>query len=88
MENNRAINPCICTLSIVTIGKVLMRSKIGLKFIVSFVVWLIKMAENDIARLLQNAEFEEILPEERNVHGINVDKQTNTDKMYIALVQI
>jgi hypothetical protein len=22
------------------------------------------------------------------VHGINVDKQTNTDKMYIALVQI
>ena len=45
MENNRAINPCICTLSIVTIGKVLMRSEIGLKFIVSFVVWLIKMAE-------------------------------------------
>jgi hypothetical protein len=30
------------------------------------------MAEDDIARLLQNAEFEEILPEERNVHGINV----------------
>ena len=32
------------------------------------------MAEDDIARLLQNAEFEEILPEERNVDGINVDK--------------
>ena len=88
MENNRAIYPCICTLSIVIFGKVLMRSEIGLKFIVSFVVWLIKMAEKDIARLLQNAEFEEILPEERNVDGINVDKQTNTDKMYIALVQI
>jgi hypothetical protein len=35
------------------------------------------MAEDDIARLLQNAEFEEILPEERNVDGINVDKQQN-----------
>ena len=32
------------------------------------------MAEDDIARLLQKAEFEEILPEERNVDGINVDK--------------
>jgi hypothetical protein len=41
------------------------------------------MEEDDIARLLQNAEFEEILPEERNVHGINVDKQTNTNKMYM-----
>jgi hypothetical protein len=30
------------------------------------------MAEDDIARLLQNAEFEEILPEERNA-----DKQQN-----------
>ena len=45
------------------------------------------MAENDIARLLQNAEFEEILQEERNADGINVD-DINTDKMYIALVQI
>jgi sugar lactone lactonase YvrE len=35
------------------------------------------MAEDDIARLLQNAEFEEILPEERNADGINVDKQQN-----------
>ena len=32
------------------------------------------MAEDDIARLLQKAEFEEILPEQRNVDGINVDK--------------
>jgi hypothetical protein len=40
-----------------------------------------------IARLLQNAEFEEILLEERNADGINVDKK-NTDKIYIALVQI
>jgi len=39
MENNRAIYPCICTLSIVIFGKVLMRSEIGLKFIASFVVW-------------------------------------------------
>jgi hypothetical protein len=60
-----------------------MRSEIGLKFIVSFFAWLKKMAENDIARLLQNAEFEEILPEERNVHGINVDKQTN---MYYYII--
>ena len=28
-----------------------------------------------IARLLQNADFEVILPEERNADGINVDKQ-------------
>jgi hypothetical protein len=34
-----------------------------------------KNGGNDIARLLQNAEFEEILPEERNVDGINVDKK-------------
>jgi hypothetical protein len=40
-----------------------------------FVVWEIQMAEDDIARVLQNAEFEEILPESRNVDGINVDKQ-------------
>jgi hypothetical protein len=33
------------------------------------------MAEDDIASLLQNAKFEEILPEERNADGINVDKQ-------------
>ena len=33
------------------------------------------MAEDDIARLLQNADFEVILPEERNADGINVDKQ-------------
>ena len=52
-----------------------MRSEIDLKCIVSFVAWKIKMAEDDIARLLQNAEFEEILPEERNVDGINVDKK-------------
>jgi hypothetical protein len=39
MENNRAIYHCICTLSIVIFGKVLMRSEIGLKFIASFVVW-------------------------------------------------
>jgi hypothetical protein len=75
MENNRAIYPCICTLSIVIFGKVLMCFEIGLKFIASFVVWQIKMAEDDIARLLQSAEFEEILPEERNADGINVDKQ-------------
>ena len=46
------------------------------------------MTEDDIARLLQNAEFEEILPEERNADSIYVDKQKYTDKMYIALVQI
>jgi hypothetical protein len=39
----------------------------------------IKMAEDDIARLLQNAEFENILPEERNVGGINMDKQQVKD---------
>jgi len=33
------------------------------------------MAEDDIARLLQSAEFEEILPEECNADSINVDKQ-------------
>ena len=32
------------------------------------------MAEDDIARLLQNAEFEEILPEESNADDINMDK--------------
>jgi hypothetical protein len=61
--------------SIAIFGKVLMHSEIGLKFIASFVVWEIKMAENDIARVLQNAEFEEILPESRKEEGINVDKQ-------------
>jgi hypothetical protein len=45
------------------------------------------MVEDDITRLLQNAEYEEILPEERNAHGLNVDIK-NTGKMYIALVQI
>ena len=45
------------------------------------------MTEDDIARLLQNVEFEEILPEERNADGINGDKKNN-DKTYIALVQI
>ena len=35
------------------------------------------MTEEDIVRLLQTAEFEEILPEERNANGINVDKQQN-----------
>jgi hypothetical protein len=45
------------------------------------------MAEDNITRLLQNAELEEILPEDHNADGINVDKK-NTDKMYIALVQI
>jgi hypothetical protein len=39
-----------------------------------FVVWEIKMAEDDIARVLQNAEFEEILSESRNADGINVDR--------------
>jgi hypothetical protein len=33
------------------------------------------MTEDDIARLLQNVEFEEILPEERNADDINMDKQ-------------
>jgi len=33
------------------------------------------MVEDDIARPLQNAEFEEMLPKERNADGINVDKQ-------------
>ena len=33
------------------------------------------MAEDGIARLLQNAEFEEILPEESNADDINMDKQ-------------
>ena len=33
------------------------------------------MVEDDITRLLQNAEYEEILPEERNADGINVDKK-------------
>ena len=47
------------------------------------------MAEDDIGRLLQNADFEEFLPGECNADGINVDKQQiTTDKMYIALVQI
>jgi hypothetical protein len=46
------------------------------------------MTEDDVARLLQNAEFEEILLEECNSDSINVDKQKNTDKMYIALVLI
>jgi hypothetical protein len=35
----------------------------------------LKMAEDDIARLLQNVDFDEILPDERNADGINVDKQ-------------
>jgi len=39
------------------------------------------MVEDDIARLLQNADFEVILPEERNADGINVDKQ-HTQKIY------
>ena len=39
MENNRAIYRCICTLSIVIFGTVLMPSEIGLKFIASFDVW-------------------------------------------------
>ena len=52
MENDHAIYPCISTLSIVIFGKVLMRSKIGLKFIASFVIWKIKMAEEDFVRLL------------------------------------
>jgi hypothetical protein len=57
-----------------------MPSEIGLKFIASFDVWWIKIvAEDDIARLLQNAESENILPEERNVGGINVDKQQVKD---------
>jgi hypothetical protein len=38
-----------------------------------------KNEEDDIARLLQNAEFEEMLPEERNADGINVYKQQNKD---------
>ena len=33
------------------------------------------MAEDDIARLLQNAEFEEILPEESNAADINMDNK-------------
>jgi hypothetical protein len=37
------------------------------------------MTEDDIARLLQNAEFENILPGERNVGGINMDKQQVKD---------
>ena len=37
MENNRAIYPCICTLSVVIFGKLLMCSEICLKFIASFV---------------------------------------------------
>ena len=37
------------------------------------------MAENDIARLLQNAEFEEIQPEVRNTDVINVDKHQVKD---------
>ena len=86
MENNRVIYPCICKLSIIIFGKVLQCVP---KFVASFVVWEIKMAENDIAKLLQNAEFEEILLEEPNADGINVD-DINTDKMknYFALVQI
>lgn len=35
--------------------------------------------ENDIVRLLQNAEFEEILAEKHNADGINVDKQQVKD---------
>ena len=67
LENNRAIFPCICTLCIVIFEKVLCVPKLVLKLHhLSF--------EDDIARLLQNAEFEEILPEGRNADGINVDK--------------
>jgi hypothetical protein len=33
------------------------------------------MAGDDIAMLLQNAEYKEILPEERNADGINFEKQ-------------
>ena len=39
------------------------------------------MAEDDITRLLQNAEFEEILPEERNADITNFDKQTSLCNM-------
>ena len=39
------------------------------------------MVEDDITRLLQNAEYEEILPEERNADIINLDKQTNLCNM-------
>ena len=37
------------------------------------------MEEDDIARLLQNAGFEEILPEERNADGTSVSKQQIKD---------
>jgi hypothetical protein len=38
-----------------------------------------KNEEDDIARLLQNADFEEMLPKERNADGINVHKQQIKD---------
>ena len=33
------------------------------------------MAEDDITRLMQNAEFEKILPEKSNTDDINVDNK-------------
>jgi len=61
-----------------------------------------KMAEDDIARLLQNAEFEEILDfwniqfifcwqkwlKRRKRINYVLPPPPNTDKMYIVLVQI
>jgi hypothetical protein len=41
-----------------------------------------KMSEDDIGSLLQNAKFEEILPEERNADDINMDKQR---KIFITI---
>jgi site-specific recombinase XerD len=38
-----------------------------------------KMVDDDIPKLLQNAEFEEILPEKHNADGFNVDKQQVKD---------
>ena len=43
------------------------------------------MAEDDIARLLQNVDFEEILPDERNTDGINVDKSTKCSQIWPAI---
>jgi hypothetical protein len=45
----------------------------------------LKMAEDDIARLLQNVDFEEILPDERNTDGINVDKSTKCSQIWPAI---
>jgi len=56
-----------------------MRSEIGLENIALLSFGKFKMTEAYIARLLQNAEFVEIPPDESIVEGINVDRQPMKD---------